>query len=560
MIELPAEKTSWPLPGHDERYQRMRLNSAWYAGDPAKLRAAHGAGTTITMGTDTGTTINPTPGLARRVIASIQAAFWGGNPGGEVDTRRHLPTPQDISTVSSELLFSEGLQIKVVGPVQPADGPLDGDGEPTYRKGDPMPETAAAQARLDFILKRINFRSLLLASAEIASALGSTGLRLAYDKSGPVQHPVITRQDADSVFPIYSWGQLVGVIFWQQVIVDRDDVVWRHLELHAFGTGKVFHGLYKGSSDNLGTRMPLTESEATKGLAKLVDAQGGIQILRSGGKTATSIPNILPDPLDRPSNAGRSDYTPAVQDLFDAIDKTYSQMMDSIDDARSRLFIADSMLEKKGAGKGVGFDPNQRLFNRVKVPPAEKENGTLPIEKVQFAMNIVEYLTGIDALIAKAIRAAGFNAQTMGDESGGQMTATEFRGREGRSASTRDKKIAYWESELPDLLTSLVQLDVEQFAPRVLDGPLKGQLIAAYPVEITFPDAVQPTMIELAETAKALKDAAAASTYVLVKTVHPDWTEPQINAEVSKIQNQASVIDPVSFGVGGAGVGPGDGI
>lgn len=551
MSPLPLDNSAWPPAGNAERYQRMRLHGAWYGGDRDQLAAAHGS-TTAQITGGPATTLNPTPGLAKRVMAAVRNEFWAQSSIEEIDTKRHLPTPQDIATTSSELLFSDPPKITVLGPTELADGPAGPDGLLTYRKGDPTDETKRAQRRLDAVLEGCSFQSLCLAAAEIASALGSTGLRIAFDKTTIPDRPLVTRIDADAMIPVYRWGQLVGVIFWQVVSLDQNDTVWRHLELHE--RGSVFHGLYRGTSASIGQRQPLDAHQATAPLAPMVDEFGGI-LISEGATTAISIPNALPDPLDRPGNAGRSDYTPAVLDLFDAIDRVYSQMMDTIDDAKSRLIVADSMLERKGTGNGVGFDASQRIFTAVKVPPSEKEGGGLPIEKIQFDMHVAEYLAAIDALVSKAIKGAGYNADTTADQTGQPMTATEYAGRNHRSMSTRDKKILYWRPLLQDLLTSLLRIDVEQFAPTI-----DGLAVTAWPVRVTFPEAVQPTLSDLAATVKALKEAEASSKFERVRILHPDWTDAQVQAETDRILSESSVIDPATFGLGGAGQGAGSGI
>ena len=545
-MPLPADDTSWPPPQAQDRYARFPKLSAWYSGDPDKLASAYtGSAVSQTVGQD---------GIVRRVANAIRATFWGTTLSAEVSTKRHLPVAQDIATLSADLLFSDPPTVRVLGPMV----------EQTNAEGKtekvPGPETVAAQARLDWLLDRNGFHNLLLAGAEVGAALGSTGLRIAWDKTQLRDRPLLTRADADAMIPLYSWGQLVGVIFWQ-VVSSGNGAVWRHLELHE--GGKVYHGLYKGDGTNLGKRQPLGMMPRFAGLAQLVDDEGAITVLADGGKTATSVANVLPDPLDRLSYAGRSDYTPGVLDLFDAIDKAYSQMMETVDDAKSRLLIADSMLEKQGPGGGVSFDLNQRIFQRVKVPPAEKEGGGLPIEKVQFDMHIEEYISLIEFLASKAVYEAGYTSPKSQDEAGAPMTATEWAGRNRRSMVTRDKKVRYWQTEMEELLGSFLRIDVQEFTPRydpALPGQwATGQPVKAYPVEVKFPEAVQPTQIELAATAKALKDAGE-SIYEIQRVLHPDWSETELETNIARIQAAASVIDPVSFGTGGFGVGPGDGL
>ena len=121
---------------------------------------------------------------------------------------------------------------------------------------------------------------------------------------------------------------------------------------------------------------------------------------------------MLPDPADRNAQAGRSDYTAPVIDLMDAADGIYTRMLEHIDDARSRIIIAEALLTRRGAGRGVEFDMGQRVFTKVKYPAAENPTGGLPIEKVQFDMHVAEHLQALDALQQRAIQAAGYSTRT----------------------------------------------------------------------------------------------------------------------------------------------------
>lgn len=562
---LPANDTPWPPPSIATRYRNMEMPEAWYSGDANRLRRAYARNVAAqTVTTRAG------GGIASARSASADS-LWAQQATMEIDTRRHLPIAEDIAKHSADLLFADPPTATVVGPTERVS--ITDDEGKVKEVTRPTAAVRAAQKRLDRNLRRCNFHSTLLASAEISSALGYTGLRIAFDKASPAigGRPVITRVDADAVIPHYQWGQLVAVTFWHVVPpkgAPSEGTVWRHLELHE--AGKVSHALYRGTGDSIGKMRPLTDSPATERLGILAqgDAPSGVMegdvltivIDPAGGTTATSIPNMLPDAQERSNYAGRSDFTPAVMDVMDAADKAYTQMMDEVDDARSRLLIADSLLERQGPGKGKSFDLTQRIFTRVKVPPQEKEGGGLPIEKIEFQMRVDQYLALIDALTYKAVDAAGYNPQTERDQSGGEMTATEYAGRNRKSMTTREKKLRYFQGELSNLLTTYLAVDVAQFG--ALYEEIDGQQVPvqAFPVEVTFPETVQPTLLELANTAQALKNAQAASRWILVKLVHPDWGDEQVQEEVDRIDREASVVDPVSFGSGGIGLGRGDGI
>lgn len=517
-MALPANGSAWPPKEHTERYSRMRINSAWYGGDPERLKNLYG-GDLHTGRTKTG--------LAG-AISNVFGWFWGRTDTTQADDKMHVPVAQDIATISSELLFAKTPRFTVQFTE------FQTDGTPNPAQAEAVRKT---QARLDYLLDQCGFDATLLAAAEVSAALGSTAFKIAWDKSQR-DTPVIVRVDADAVVPEYRWGQLVAVTFWSVVARDGEQR-WYHLERHE--KGAIYHGLYKGEHGNLGIQVPLTDSSQTAYLAQLVDEDGKIRTVE-GAQTAISIPNMLPDALDRNSNAGRSDFTPGVISLFDAIDKTYTSLMRDIDDGRSRLIVADYMLDSKGAGKGVEFDTDQHIFTKLKMQPTERENA--PITQVQFAMRVQEHIAAIELLTSKAIKAAGYSPQSMGDyEGGAAITATEVEAREGRSLSTRMKKLRYWQS-LEQLLESLLKIDAEFF----------GSGVTPLPVKMEVPPPAEDSLKFLAETVEIMKRAEASSLRVRISVLHPDWDDSEIDAEIERIQAESSVVDPLTFGMGGSGL------
>lgn len=548
-MPLPENNSgAWPPPAHTQRLTRMREARAWYGGDRAKLAAMYG-GSTGAASSHIATTINPEgKGLVQRAVSAISNRFWSRTvAAGETDTRRHLPIAQDIAILSSEWLFGEPCTFRVNGPVYESDAeasidPATNAPTPAHRKGDPLPETVKAQEALDAILEANSVESLLLQSGEIGAALGSMPLRVVLNRA-MFDTPRLVRVDPAACVPMFSWGALTGVVFWREVRVGwaSGNVVVRHLELHE--GGRIFHGLYRGAPDQLGVRIPMAEGDADcQAIAVNLDADSAIvkRFEHQGKplKTATSIPNVLPDPLDIDNLVGRSDYTPAVIDLMDAADHLYSQFMENVEDARGRVLLSKAMLESGGIGKGMTFDSSQRYFTKLNLPPTEKD-GALPIEKVQFELRAEEYLASIDAITSKAIEAAGWNPETGSDEGAAPMTATEVHDRRKRSNSTRDKKLAYVRRELEALAFTLLVLHSQEF----------DTTVKPYPVEVQFPPAVQPSITELAQTAQTLRAAKAASTQVLVELVHPDWDKVQVAKEVERLEKESRTIDPATIGL-----------
>lgn len=514
-MPLPGKNAAWPPAEHSARYSSMATSAAWYAGDPNKLADVYGVATA--------------PRGATGVINRFVDWFWKrpATPGDE-GHKLHLPLAQDIATMSSELLFAETPRFVV----QHTEFTADGTPNPAQDAA-----VAKTQARLDELLDNCSFGAVLLAAAETASPLGSVGLRIGYDTRNGMKMPVITRVDADAIVPEYEWGQLKAVTFWRSAV--EGGTVYYHLERHE--RGAIYHGLYAGTSGNLGQPMALADHELTRALSELVDAEGKITTVE-GALTAVSIANMLPDPLDRTSNVGRSDFSPGVLTFFDAIDRTYTSLMRDIEDGESKLIIADYMLSNNGPGKGVTFDQSQHLFTRVKMMPAE-DGSNPPIEQVQFKIRVDEHLKAIDHLTSEAIKACGYSPAADNGSDGGPQTATEYSGKAKRSLSTRKKKLRYWQP-IEDLLESLLLIDATFFQSGV----------TPFPVKMEVPEAVQPSIVELAQTVAALKQAEAASIKVRVQMLHPDWDPKQVQEEVDEIQRESSVIDPLTFGLGGAGV------
>jgi hypothetical protein len=495
----------------------MKTSSVWYGGDPAELAAFYAGGTSRAQFQST----------VKHAISRVFGWFWSKSDPTAPDDKVHVPLAQDIATQSSELV-GNGLRFEV------QHTEFDEAGKPSDAQNALVAKT---QARLDELLDYALFDATLLAGLETSAALGSFGLKIGYDKTVGMKMPTIQRVDADSIIPEYVWGQLVAVTFWR-VLARDGEIIFYHLERHE--RGGIYHGLYRGERGNLGMRIALADRPETAALSSLVNADSFIPMV-SDRMTATSIPNMLPDPLDRENGAGRSDFTPGVITLFDAIDKTMTSLMRDIQDGQSRLLVADYMLQSNGAGKGVSFDESQHLFTGLKMQPGE--TGDAPITQVQFKIRVDEHLATLEDLTTRAIKACGYAPDTDQGDSGGAITATEFSGKAKRSTSTRRKKLRYLQS-IEDLLETLLWVDATYFQSGIT--PLPVRMIA--PPEST------PSLKELAETVNLLKQAEASSIRVRVQTLHPEWDAQQIDDEVALIQGQTSVIDPLTFGLAGKDV------
>lgn len=510
-MPLPQNNTVWPPKPFDQAFDTMRTWDAWYQGDPAQLQNTYSSSSNMPR---------TRPSQYRGgAVGAVARMFWGRPiPAGQDRTRLHVPVPSDLATTSADLLFSEPPRLV-----------LPGKAEDAARK--------PAQARLEEIVNTPETHSGLLEAAELAAALGGTYLRVVWDTQDGPAMPFLTAVHADGAIPTWRWGRLASVVFWT-VVRSEGQQVWRHVESHE--PGRILHGLYRGTNDNLGMQVPLEDDPATEWAAALVDADGAI-LTNVPGMTAAYVPNIRPSRAWRTvpelSPLGRSDFD-GVEGLFDALDETYSSWMRDVRLAKARLIVDQSALTPLGDGKGAAFDQDQELFTAIPGMTGSLKDGQVA-QAEQFEIRTTEHRDTSVEILRAILRAAGYSPQTFGDDAlAVTATATEVKAREKLSMRTRDKKARYWAAALGPLARTMLDIDATVFG-----GAAGGTDVP----EVRFPPKTQEDSLELAQTALALKNAEAASIETRVRLVRPDWDGKTVNQEVARIMKESSLTDPTTL-------------
>lgn len=484
-MPLPDNGAIWPPHQHAALYREMRLDDAWYSGDRHRLATVY---------------------RGHQHREDGRRRLWARHrhqQPSKHDGRLHIPLPADLAATSADLLFSE---------------------PPTFTVSDPD-----TQARLDEITEAGGIANTLLEGAEVGAALGGVFLRVTWD-TALAPRPLLTTMHADHAAPEFQWGQLTAVTFWRELSGDSE-TVWRHLERHE--VGRIVHGLYQGTADNLGIRVPLTEHPETAGLADSLGPEGDSIPTGLDRLTAAYVPNIRPNRRHRRSPFGRSDFQGA-HDLFDALDETWSSWLRDIRLARARLIVPDGYLRSDGAGRGASFDDDREIWQSLAIPPGDAAGG---ITLSQFAIRVDEHERTAAAIMRQAVQLAGYSSQSFGMGDTTAATATEVTARERRSMITRDKKSRYWAPALADMLLVMLALD------RVLYTPA---LTPERPT-IAFGDSVSEDPQSVAQTLSLLQQAQAVSTDTKVRTLHPDWDDVAVQGEVERIlaETGQAAPDPV---------------
>ncbi|MFK0289932.1 phage portal protein [Streptomyces sp. NPDC090442] len=489
-MSLPDNNSPWPPLQMAPFYQEMRTDHAWYSGDRTLLARVYQRDEQREDG-------------SRRLWSRLRAPV-----PGERDRRMHIPLAADIAHTSAALLFSEPPTATVTN-------------SPT-------------QQRLDKLIEAGGVANTLLEAAEVGAALGGVYLRVTWDRD-LVARPLLTVVHAHRAVPEFRFGILAAVTFWHELPCEDSGTVWRHVERHE--AGRIVHGLYQGTPDHVGIRVPLTERPETAPLAASLGPAGDTIETGIPALTAAYVPNMKPHRLHLESPHGRSDYAAPLYDMLDEIDEVWSSWMRDIRLARARLIVPDAYLRDRGPGRGASFDADREIWQALNVPPTEQGGITL----AQFAIRVDEHRQTSEALTQQAVRSAGYSVQSFGlGDQGAAVTATEVTARERRSMITRDTKSRYWAPALADMLHVMLMLDQALFTPGL--APERPRLV--------FGDSVSEDPQSVAQTLSLLQQAQAVSVETKVRILHPDWDDTAVREETDRILTESgqAVPDPMQSG------------
>lgn len=494
-MPMPEGNTVWPPEHVQPVFKAIATNKTLYRGPEAP---------DLTSGTGWVAKAQSYGG----VVGAIARVLWGEPVSTQTrrPDRHHVPVPADIATLSADLLFSEAPRIL-------------------------PPDTTSdeAKARIDTVVNNATNHSKFLEAAELAAALCGVYLRIVWDDS-VADHPMLDIVYPDQAVPVWRWGELTEVTFWNVVETDNGRV-WRHLEHHT--PGRIEHALFKGEKDNLGQLVPLVEHDSTAWLAEYVDADSGMPT-GTEHLTAAYIPNALPSRQygDNPDTApyGRSDYE-GVEQLFLDLDDAYTSWMRDIRLAKSRLFVDEHALVNNGPGRGQSFDADHEVYTRLRGYGAMSDNNKSMVEAQQFAIRDAEHRETIKHILANILRATGYSPSTFGEEApSAQTTAKEIRSREQASKRTWTKKQRHWEAHLKPLLETLLEVDAALFESSPIPA---GQ---APELEFKISNSLEGDLVDLASTISTLHAADAMSLDQMLRMMYPNWSRQQLNEEADKIR------------------------
>lgn len=501
---------NWPPPELAKVTARVAECRVMWEGDPSKLDDFYAKN-------------NSTTG-SRKGLRGLVDKFWGREhtDPNQASKRFHAPIAADIAMLSAVSLFSKPPTIVA------AEDELDG-----------------VQDRVDTLFNIPRFHSGLYTAGETSSALTGVFGRVVWDDKIQ-QGTWIEWIDPDHAIPEWSRGRLKAVTFFTELESDDPREVWRHLERYEMG--RIVHELYKGTPTSLGAVQPLEYHDATKDIVVDLGVDGA-SIVDLGVEDALAVeyvPNKLPNPEwsqdPKLRNLGGSDVgAPDLVPVYHQIDRVYSSLMRDFRVAQARMYASRDVLQNRGAGGGQYLPDDQEMFSPVGTAIGKEGSAESLFQFHQPAIRVLEHDQGGDMLLREVLRRTGYSPVSFGMSDEVAQTATEAAGKKEWTVLTTEGKARYFGTAIQHLTTVALRIDKVKFPQLGVD--------LSEPLDVEWPPFAQESDLARGQTVQAWSVAKAASTKTMVRYLHQDWDDTQVDDEVELIEKAGAIAAP-SFGFG----------
>lgn len=357
----------------------------------------------------------------------------------------HSGFPSLISYTKARVLMTNGIEVEV--------GKENNENEDTEKTQ---------------LLKDINsdnkMNTIIKNSITTESWAGKFAWKISYD---PIisEFPIIEKYNPFNYDSIYKRGRLQEIIFKTYYDIEKE-----HYELHEiYGTGYIKYELYQVIEDNLIPKA-LTDLEET---SELKDIDLKRPIMLAGEKICD-----------------KSDYDGMISE-FDALDETWSQLMDEIRKGRSETYIPEVLLQNKT------FDKFRK--NYAEIGTDERESGKNEIKTEQPDIRASEYEKTINVIKGNILIAVGISPFTVGinDTVGANSSGDSLTKRETATLRTREEMIDSWKEFIEEMFIKILEAN----------DYFKKKVYIKYWVEVSFGKYITPSKSEVIADVKQMKDS-----------------------------------------------------
>lgn len=424
----------------------------------------------------------------------------------------------------ADFLFAEDVTITAAGEDAP-EGGEEGQKEQGQQAGSGNTATDLAQEEIDSTIETTRMPALLHRAERIIVSEGEAYWKLHVNRA-VADTALLTWTSRLDTVPLFYGDRLLALAFiterhyeletveQQQGEPEQQKVIFRHAEIHT--EGRVVNVLYRGSDEKLGVRVPLDDITQTAGYAP--EWRHGLPMLAG---------RVVND-LDDDDTFGVSEYD-SVVDLLLALNEA---MTIAVENARltgkDRVFAAGRFMQSDGS-----FDASLEVFQVETDGAALGEGDSKPpivaIEKHYDAAPLWMHITNLVKTICNRV---GLVPQWIGESVEGHgETGLAIRLRFIPTVNAAKGKTREWAHVIPhivDLMLRVASLSAEE-------GGFGRQVAQDEPPAVEFADPIP------ADQSRDLLDVSAAvvsevmSRRTAIKTLHPEWTDEQVDDELQLI-------------------------
>ena len=328
-------------------------------------------------------------------------------------------------------------------------------------------EDKAKTEMLDSILEDNNANEVIKKSILTESWGKKFAWKISYDNSVST-YPIFTMYNPLEYRAMYKYNRLQSITFINKIKHGKEN-----LELEEeYGKGYIDYFLFKIKDD--GTRMPIDLS--------YLDETSELRRVELKDK------NLI---LAGERVNEKSDYDGIVSE-FDALDETWSQLMDEIRLGRSEVYVPEILLTNKT------FDRFRK--NYPQLAPDNKETGQNNITHIQPNIRSAEYKNTIEILVNNMLVSVGLSPFTVGidDSVGANSSGESLTKREATSLRTREDMVKTWEGFLTEMFNKLL----------IANDLFNKKQVQQYDVKVYFEDYITPSKEEVIAQTKDLVDSS----------------------------------------------------
>lgn len=380
-----------------------------------------------------------------------------------------------------------------------------------------------------------HFHALNQEAATTCAVEGDIVYKLDWDEEvSPVA--IISAVAGDMSFPRFRFRRLVEVAFVRCIEGDDDgdsDTVIRHVEIRQ--KGRIINRLFRGSGTSLGVEIALESYSDTAELE---------------AEVATDIDDVLARhvPFWRTAKSpfGISIFR-GKHGLIEALHSLYTQDQHDAEMAKRRVALPSEYLKRDAHGR-AHFDRNVDVLELSDAAAGAIGGSSSALETIEFTDNTVMG-ERIAQRLDEFMLACGIAPQSAGrDVAHGAESGTARRLAQSLTLQTVHTAARYFEPAIEDLLRLGLVVGARHLGTPIADDTS---------VDVEMQDGLIVDEVELAGRIQVLATAQAISTEQKVRSLHPDWAEDEIAAEVGRIREDEGLKlpAPLAFAGGGAPTG-----